>query len=126
MNGHKKEELKLPNIFELYGYKVYFWSNGNNEPVHVHISKGNPHGNATKIWLTKTGGCIIANNNSKIPKSDLTDIMKTISLNFLYSVDTAKEQTDIHIKATANVDNIYALFKSPIKTIIEAFKTGLN
>ncbi len=44
----------------------------------------------------------------------------------LISVDTAKEQTDIHIKATANVDNIYALFKSPIKTIIEAFKTGLN
>ena len=54
MNGLEKEELKLPNIFELYGYKVYFWSNENNEPVHVHISKGSPQGNATKVWLTKS------------------------------------------------------------------------
>ena len=44
----------------------------------------------------------------------------------LISVDTTKEQIDIHIKATSNVDNIYALFKSPNKTIIEAFKSGLN
>ena len=39
-----------------------------------------------KYGLLKVGGCIIANNNSKIPKSDLIDIMKTISLNFLYIV----------------------------------------
>ena len=54
MNGFEKEELKLPNIFEIYGYKVYFWSNENNEPIHVHISKGTPQGNATKVWLTKS------------------------------------------------------------------------
>lgn len=91
MNGLEKEELKLPNIFELYGYKVYFRSNENNEPIHVHISKGIPQGNATKVWLTKSGGCIIENNNSKIPKSDLTDILKTISLNFLYIIAKWKE-----------------------------------
>jgi len=34
--------------------------------------------------------------------------------------------TEIVIKSTANVDNIYALFKSPNKTIIGAFKSGLN
>ena len=44
-----------------------------------------------KYGLLKVGGCIIANNNSKIPKSDLTDIMKTISLNFLYIVTKWKE-----------------------------------
>lgn len=44
-----------------------------------------------KYGLLKVGGCIIANNNSKIPKSDLTDIMKTISLNFLYIVAKWKE-----------------------------------
>ena len=86
MNGLGKEELKLPNILELHGYKIYFWSNESNEPIHVHISKGIPKGNSTKIWLTKTGGCVLANNNSKIPKSDLTDIMKIISSNFLYIV----------------------------------------
>ena len=53
MNGLVKEVFKLPNIFEIYGYKVYFLSNENNEPIHVHISKGTQQGNATKIWLTK-------------------------------------------------------------------------
>lgn len=91
MNGRVKEEFRLPNIFEQYGYKVYFWSNENNEPIHVHISKGTPHGNSTKVWLTKNGGCIVANNNSEVPKSDLNGILKTISLNFLYIVAKWKE-----------------------------------
>ena len=38
------------------GYSVYFWSNENNEPIHVHVAKGKPTPNATKIWLTKSGG----------------------------------------------------------------------
>ena len=48
------------------GYKVYFWSNENNEPIHVHVTNGKPTQNATKIWLTKSGGCIVASNGSKI------------------------------------------------------------
>ncbi len=91
MNGLVREEFKLPNIFELYGYKIYFWSNENDEPIHVHISKGIPQGNATKVWLTKSGGCVVANNNSLIPKSDLNSIMKTISSNFLYIIAKWKE-----------------------------------
>lgn len=53
MSGLEKEELELPNLFEQYGYKIYFWSNENEEPIHVHISKDNPRGNAPKIGLTK-------------------------------------------------------------------------
>ena len=35
------------------------------------------HGkNATKVWITKCGDCIVANNNSKIPERDLNKIMK--------------------------------------------------
>ncbi len=90
MNGLVKGESKLPNLFEQYGYKIYFWSNENNEPIHVHISKGSPHENSTKVWLTKSGGCILA-NNSKIPKTDLNNIMKTINSNFLYIVAKWKE-----------------------------------
>lgn len=29
----------------------------NEEPIHVHVSKGKPVANSTKIWLTKSGGC---------------------------------------------------------------------
>lgn len=55
MNGLAKEVLKLPSLFEQYGYKIFFWSNENNEPIHVHVAQGTPHGNSTKIWLTKSG-----------------------------------------------------------------------
>ena len=55
MNGLVKEVLKLPSLFEQYGYRIFFCSNENNVPIHVHVSKGTPHGNSTKIWLTKSG-----------------------------------------------------------------------
>ena len=45
----------MPSILEFLGYKIYFWSNENFEPIHVHISKGNPTIHSTKVWLTKAG-----------------------------------------------------------------------
>lgn len=81
----------MPSIFELYGYKIYFWSNENNEPIHVHVSKGQPTANSTKIWITKNGGCVISNNNSQISMKDLNNIMKTISSNYFYVVAKWKE-----------------------------------
>jgi len=36
-----------------------------------------------------------------------------------------ENQTELNIKSTANVDNIYALFKSPNKSIINALKSAL-
>ena len=43
----------MPNLFSYSGYVIFFWSNENNEPIHVHVCKGNPGANATKIWITK-------------------------------------------------------------------------
>ena len=65
MNLLDQEVQRMPNVFSFLGYKIYFWSNENDEPIHVHISKGTPIANGTKVWLTKAGGCIVANNNSK-------------------------------------------------------------
>ena len=65
------EGLELPSLFTVSGYLVYFWANENNEPIHVHVSKGKPVASSTKIWLTKDGGCILASNGSKIPSKDL-------------------------------------------------------
>lgn len=64
------------------GYKIYFWSNENDEPIHIHISKGNPTINSTKIWLTKSGGTIVANNKSNIPMNDLKKILKVVNDNY--------------------------------------------
>lgn len=76
------EVFILPSLFMVSGYKVYFWSNENNEPIHVHVSKGKPTSNGTKIWLTRTGGCILASNGSGISKRELNELMEFISAQF--------------------------------------------
>ena len=76
----------MPNLFECLGYKIYFWSNENFEPIHVHISKGVPNSNSTKVWLTKSGGCIVANNDSKIPTKDLNNLLESIAVNYFLIV----------------------------------------
>jgi len=68
----------LPKLFMVSGYSVYFWSDENNEPIHVHVAKGKPTPNATKIWLTKSGGCILASNGSKISNKELNELMEFI------------------------------------------------
>ena len=47
--------------------------------------------NATKVWLTKRGDCILSNNKSKIPENDLNKILKSIRYNFFYIVAEWKE-----------------------------------
>ena len=81
----------MPSIFESNGYKIYFWSNENNEPIHIPLSKGNPSAQSTKIWLTKSGGCILANNNRKIPENDLNKLMEIISRHYFLIVSKWKE-----------------------------------
>ena len=78
------EEFKLPNILKIGSYYVYFWMNENNEPVHVHVSEGSPETNSTKLWLTKAGGCIEANNNSRIAQTKLNKIKEVIANNHFY------------------------------------------
>jgi len=74
----------LPSLFHIGKYIVYFWSNENNEPIHVHIGIGKPSPNATKIWITSVGGCIVANNNGKISQHDLNTVMEIISAQFFF------------------------------------------
>ena len=70
----------MPQVFKIGSYWVYFWSNENNplEPIHVHVSQGNPYGNATKIWITQSGKTLLCNNNSGIPDITLRNIMRIL------------------------------------------------
>ncbi len=63
----------MPQIFRIGSYVIYFGANENQplEPVHVHIVKGIPASNATKVWITKAGKCLLCNNNSQIPAKTL-------------------------------------------------------
>lgn len=70
----------MPQVFRFGSYWVYFWTNENKplEPVHVHISEGNPSAHSTKVWITKAGKCFLCNNNSNIPKHILNNLMRMI------------------------------------------------
>ena len=70
----------MPQVFKIGSYWVFFWTKENEplEPVHVHVAQGMPKANATKIWITQSGRCLLANNNSRIPERTLRNIMRII------------------------------------------------
>ena len=70
----------MPQVFKIGSYWIYFWANEGEpiEPIHVHVAEGAPQSNATKIWITSAGKCLLANNNSNIPKVALRNIMRII------------------------------------------------
>ena len=73
----------MPQLFKMGEYVVYFWSNEGlpTEPVHVHIAKGDPTINATKVWITQDGRALVCNNQSRIPKFELRLILRAIEAN---------------------------------------------
>ena len=85
----------MPKLFKIGHYIVFFWSNENNEPIHVHIGIVDPSPNATKIWLTKGGGCIVANNLSNIPKHELNELLEIVQDNFLFICDEWRKFFDV-------------------------------
>ena len=70
----------MPQVFRIGSYWVFFWTNEGVplEPVHVHVAEGAPRANATKIWITRAGGCYLCNNNSGVPAVALHNIMRII------------------------------------------------
>jgi len=71
----------MPRLFLFQDLAIFFWTAENGEPVHVHVARGKPSPNATKIWLTRNGGCILANNGSKLNKKELANVMDFVMLN---------------------------------------------
>ena len=70
----------MPQVFVILGYIVYFWSNENDEPIHVHVCKGSPQKDATKVWITEDGTGL-EDNKRKIQKKDLKRILAWIAMN---------------------------------------------
>lgn len=83
----------MPQVFKIGSYVVYFWMGEGEplEPVHVHISKGTPTAKSTKIWITKSGNTIVANNDSQIPPVLLRKLCRMIEANTDKICDMWKE-----------------------------------
>ena len=69
----------MPQVCRLLGYLIFFWSNENNEPIHVHVCKGKPSADATKIWMEDVPR--LEHNKSQIPAKDLNRIMQWLAAN---------------------------------------------
>ena len=70
----------MPQIFRIGPFGIYFWANEGKplEPIHIHVSQGVPSENATKIWITKRGKCLLCHNRSRIQPKTLKNIMEII------------------------------------------------
>ena len=70
----------MPQIFKIGSFWVYFWSNEGNplEPIHVHVAEDAPTANATKVWITRAGKCLLAHNDSRINVRVLQNILRII------------------------------------------------
>jgi hypothetical protein len=51
------------------------------EPIHIHISRGNPTPHATKVWIKPDGTLELANNNSHLKPKELASALEYIALN---------------------------------------------
>ena len=79
----------MPQIFRIGEYLIYFWSNESDplEPIHFHITAGQPSQNDTKVWLIKSGHCLLCHNKSNIPEQKLKKIMRIVEARHKVMID---------------------------------------
>lgn len=70
----------MPRVFKVGPYLVYFWVNEGCpvEPIHVHVTEGTPAKDDTKIWITRSGGCLVSHNKGDISNHRLHEIIDVI------------------------------------------------
>ncbi len=66
----------MPNVLLINGFRYFFYSNENNEPAHIHVTKGNGDG---KVWLVPV---IAIAYMYGFTSAEQKDIMEIIEINF--------------------------------------------
>ena len=70
-------------------YRVHFWSNEGNDPVHVHVTKSVPSAQDTRFWLYDDGtaGHDPKSGTKTIDKGDIQALEKQLAKKhgYLYS-----------------------------------------
>lgn len=71
----------MPNLFQVGSYRIFFWSNENNEPNSCAYRNWETYAERYK-GLDYKGGCIVANNSGRIPQRDLNQLLEIISAQY--------------------------------------------
>lgn len=69
----------MPNLLFINGLRFFFYSNENNEPAHVHITKGGASG---KVWLEPVIEIAYLHGFTNSEEKDILKIMETHSQYF--------------------------------------------
>ena len=62
----------MPTLLLIKGFRFFFYSNKNNEPAHVHVTKGSAEG---KIWLEPNLRIAYMNGFSIAEQRDIFNIV---------------------------------------------------
>ena len=74
----------MPTILYIYGWRLFFYSNEINEPIHIHVQKGDMQG---KFWLIIDEIEIIEAFCNNFTPASKREIKKIIYKNFDIIVD---------------------------------------
>lgn len=69
----------MPTLLLLNGIRFFFYSNENDEPIHVHVTKGDANG---KIWLEPSIEVEYLIGFSNAEQKDILEIVQANSENF--------------------------------------------
>ena len=73
----------MPTILMIFGWRVFFYANESNEPIHIHCQKGDAEG---KYWLDVNSFEIIEAHSYNMSPADKRNIRKIIFNHFDYIV----------------------------------------
>jgi len=73
----------MPTILLIKGWRLFFYSNENNEPIHIHCRKANSE---CKFWIEKNNYNLSLAYSFNCNQRDLRDLKKIIYNNFDYIV----------------------------------------
>jgi len=82
------ERIVVPTILVLLGWRLFFYANEGNEPMHVHCRKGERE---CKYWIDEDNFDIRESYSYNLSPSDKKQIRKIIFSHFDYIVDQWNE-----------------------------------
>ncbi len=69
----------MPTLLVYKGLRFFFYSNENNEPAHIHVTKGSANG---KIWLEPALQLHYLIGFTSAEEKDILDVVKANENNF--------------------------------------------
>lgn len=69
----------MPVYLKSGEFRIYFWSNERNEPVHFHVSTGIPSSGDTKVWVLSDGTFEVARRSRNLKDSDFKRVIALMS-----------------------------------------------